>query len=45
LVKDVERHIQENGPWQYKLSQLYQDPDVTAAVEQIAAEQQPKLAA
>ena len=23
LVKDVERHMGENGPWQYKLSQLY----------------------
>jgi transposase len=45
LVKDVERHIQENGPWQYKLSQLYQDPDVTAAVEQLAAEAQARIAA
>jgi hypothetical protein len=45
LVQDVERHVQENGPWQYQLSHLYAAPEVTAAVEHIAAEQQPKLAA
>src|SRR5262245_10232513 len=45
LVKDVEQHMQENGPWQYKLSRLYDAPDVTAAVERIAVEKQPKLAA
>ena len=45
LVQDVEQHMQENGPWQYKLSQLYDAPEVTAAVERIAAETQPKLAA
>ena len=45
LVKDIERHMGENGPWQYKLSQLYDAPEVTAAVEHIAAEQQAKIAA
>jgi DDE superfamily endonuclease/winged helix-turn-helix protein len=45
LVQDVEQHVQENGPWQYKLSQLYDTPEVTAAIESIAAEKQPKLAA
>jgi len=45
LGKDVERPIQENGPWQYKLSQLYQAPDVTAAVEPRAAEAQAGIAA
>jgi hypothetical protein len=29
-----------NGPWQYKLSDLYDEPAVTAAVEKIAAEEQ-----
>jgi len=29
-----------NGPWQYKLSDLYYEPAVTAAVETIAAEEQ-----
>ena len=45
LVQDVERHMEENGPWQYRLSQLYEAPEVTAAVENIAAETQAKIAA
>jgi putative transposase len=45
LVKDVEQHVQENGPWPYQLSHLYDAPEVTAAVENIAAKKQPKLAA
>lgn len=45
LVQDVEQHVQENGPWQYKLSQLYDAPEVTEAVEQLAAERPSKIAA
>jgi transposase len=45
LVQDVEWHMQVNGPWQYNLSQLYQDPGITAAVEQIASEAQARIAA
>ena len=45
LVQDVEQHVQANGPWQYKLSQLYDAPEGTAAIESIAVETQPKLAA
>jgi putative transposase len=45
LVKDVERHMEKNGPWQYRLSHLYDTPEVTAAVEHIAAEQQAQMAA
>ena len=45
LVQDVERHMEENGAWQYRLSQLYEAPEVTAAVENIAAEIQAKMAA
>ena len=45
VVGDVERHLQANGPWLYKLSRIYQEPEVTAAVERIAAEAQPKRAA
>jgi transposase len=45
LVKDGEHHMEENGPWQYRLSHLYDAPEVTAAVGHIAAEQQAKLAA
>jgi putative transposase len=45
VISDVERHLQANGPWLYKLSRLYQEPEVTAAVERIAAEAQAKSAA
>jgi transposase len=45
LVQDVERHMQGNGPWRYHLSELYQAPEITAAVERIAAEAQAKSAA
>ena len=45
VIRDVERHLQSNGPWWYKLSRLYQEPEVTAAVERIAAEVQAKSAA
>jgi transposase len=40
LVGDVEQHLSTNGPWQYKLSQLYYTPEVTTAVARIAKEQQ-----
>ena len=45
LVADVENHLRLNGPWQYKLSELYYEPAVTAEVENIAAEEQAKAAA
>jgi transposase len=45
LVQDVERYMQENGPWQYKLSQLYDTPEVTAVVEHMTTEKHAKLAA
>ena len=45
LVGDVEQHLSTNGPWQYKLSQLYYTPEVTTAVERIAKEQQSLQAA
>jgi transposase len=45
LVQDVEQHREEHGPWQSRLSQLYEAPEITAAVERIAAEQQAKIAA
>jgi DDE superfamily endonuclease len=45
LVADVETHLQVNGPWYYKLSAVYYEPDGTAAVENIAAEEQTKVAA
>jgi putative transposase len=45
LVKDVEQHVQNNGPWQYTLSHLYEAPEVIAAVERITAEKPSKSAA
>jgi transposase len=33
VVADVVKHLQVNGPWQYKLSAIYYAPEVTAAVE------------
>jgi transposase len=38
VLKDVQRPLQENGPWRYKLSQLSDEPDVTAVVETMTAE-------
>jgi hypothetical protein len=42
---DVERPLHANGPWLYKLSRIYQEPEVTAAVERIAAVAQARRAA
>jgi hypothetical protein len=39
LVGDVEQHLSTNGPWPYKLSQLYYTPEVSAAMAHIAKEQ------
>ena len=45
LVWDVEHHFSTNGPWPYHLSQLYDSPAVTAAVERLSQEQQLQQAA
>jgi putative transposase len=45
LVKDVEHHLQANGPWTYKIARLYDDPEVTAEVDRLVAHQQPRAAA
>jgi hypothetical protein len=45
VVSDVERHFGQNGPWLSKLSQLYDAPEVTAAVERIAAAERVKVTA
>lgn len=37
LVADVHRHFEVNGPWKYRLSSIYYEPEVTAAVESLAA--------
>jgi putative transposase len=45
LVADVEDHLRWNGPWKYKLSNVYYEPAVTTGVEKIAAEEQAQVAA
>lgn len=45
LVEDVRRHFRINGPWKYKLSEIYYSPEVTAAVEKMATDEQLKVAA
>ena len=32
LVEDVKRHLAENGPWPYRLSEIYFTAEVTAMV-------------
>ena len=41
----LEDHLRLNGPWPYKLSDLYYEPAATAAVQKIAAEEHTKVAA
>ena len=45
VVYDVVWHLEENGPWLYTLSHLYDEPEVTAVVKRIATEEQNQLAA
>lgn len=37
LVHDVQRHLAQNGPWHYRLSEIYQDAKVTQALKKQAA--------
>jgi putative transposase len=45
LVADVEEHLQVNGPWPSKLADIYDEPAVTAAVENMTAEEPSNFAA
>jgi transposase len=40
LVADVARHLDRHGPWPYQLSRLYQDPEITAALQTLQQEKQ-----
>jgi transposase len=44
LVADVVEHFRVNGPWQYKLSDIYYEPGVTEIVEQMAVDERLKPA-
>jgi transposase len=35
LVEDVKRHLAENGPWRYRLSEIYFTAEVTAAMRRL----------
>ena len=45
LVADVIAHLKINGPWQYRLSAIYYELEVTAAVQRMAADERLKVAA
>jgi hypothetical protein len=36
-VAEVERHLTQNGPWHYQLSEIYQAVEVTQALKKQAA--------
>jgi putative transposase len=38
LVADVGRHLERNGPWLYRLSTIYQEPDITTALKRLRQE-------
>jgi transposase len=44
LVTDVKAHLRWNGPWRYKLSELYYRPEVTAALAELTAAAQQRAA-
>jgi transposase len=35
LLGDVDRHLETNGPWKYKLPDLYYEPEVEAALTEL----------
>jgi hypothetical protein len=35
LVGDVEKHLEVNGPWPYKLSEIYYTAEVKAAMQDL----------
>lgn len=39
LVGDVEQHLKVNGPWPYRLSEIYYTAEVTAAVREMEKQQ------
>jgi hypothetical protein len=35
LVADVGRHLDRNGPWRYRLSSIYQEPEITTVLKEL----------
>lgn len=44
LVADVGWHLKRNGPWRYKLSEIYYTPEVTAALSELGDTEKLKAA-
>jgi hypothetical protein len=44
LIGDVVKHFRVNGPWKYKMSDIYYEPEVTAAIEKMDADENLKAA-
>ena len=44
LVADVVWHLKGNGPWRYRLSELYYAPEVDAALGELVDAEQLKAA-
>ncbi len=44
LVGDVKQHLRWNGPWRYRLSEIYHAPEVEAALAELKSAQELKAA-
>lgn len=44
LVADVVWHLRRNGPWRYKLSEIYYTPEVNAALAELVTAEKLKVA-
>ena len=44
LIADIKWHLRRNGPWRYKLSEIYYAPEIDAAVASLEKVQQRKAA-
>jgi putative transposase len=44
VVEDVKEHLRWNGPWRYRLSQIYYGPEVEAAVAELKSASELKAA-
>ena len=40
LLADVDRYLEQHGPWLYQLSNIYQEPTVTAMLKRLLNTQQ-----
>jgi hypothetical protein len=44
LMSDVVWHLKRNGPWRYRLSEIYYAPEVDAAVDELLIAEKLKAA-